>query len=83
MGELCGFIFAFFRGWKRKVGCMILLFACVWFADMMWVLAGRQSPEYVLMIIMDRSIVVGLLSFISGYLLFSKPRTKPNKPASD
>jgi hypothetical protein len=62
----------FFRGWKRKVGCVTLLvaFACGLFSD-----ALMASERYHSVGELMRTVTLPLI-LISAWLLLSKPRVK-------
>ena len=87
MGAFFRFIGAFFQGWKRKVGCVILFLAGLMVSDMLWTLHSLRTgerridpPELVPLMIIEESTIISLLIFISAYLLLSNPRSAKSVP---
>ncbi|MDB5343051.1 MAG: hypothetical protein JWP89_1428 [Schlesneria sp.] len=84
MGEFFSFMCAFFRGWKRKVGCVTLFLAGLGVSDMLRTIAIAESiqpQEAVSIVLIEQSVLVFLFTFISAYMLLSR-RPKSQSPVT-
>jgi len=84
----------FFKGWRRKIGVVTLVLACVFAVDWMRladysVKEGRTSDVPWLPTVMHPQLgvpygwIVLPLTLLSGYLLLSKPRLSKPKQTTE